>query len=73
MSAGGGGGVSQGHYDPYRGFPSYQDGYTYDNAGYWPADSSLETFVRVVVIATYYTPVHLPIGSDHRHDRLYRR
>jgi hypothetical protein len=60
VSAGGGGGVPRVITIPAAAFRPNQDGYTYDNAGYWLKHSSFGNICPSGCDATYYAPVHLP-------------
>jgi hypothetical protein len=59
-SAGGGGAVSRVITIPAAAFRPNQDGYTYDNAGYWLKHSSFGNICPSGCEAIYYAPVHLP-------------
>jgi hypothetical protein len=60
VSAGGGGGTPRVITIPAAAFRPNQDGYTYDNAGYWLKHSSFGGICPSGCDATYYAPVHLP-------------
>jgi hypothetical protein len=60
VSAGGGGGMFRVITIPAAAFRPNQDGYTYDNAGYWLKHSSFGNICPSGCEADYYAPVHLP-------------